>query len=371
MTAKRCPSNERTKRRYLQFLEEVKGRDEASLDAVAKAIERFDDYNQRRDFKKFHIEQARGFKADLMQQRNARTGAPLSASTINSTLGMLKAFFVWLAGEPDYRARIKYADAEYFNAPDNLSRVATAHRHRPCPTLGQIRSVLDAMPATTQIERHDRALVAFAILTGARDRAIVSFKLKHIDIEHDLLEQDARDVRTKRAKTFTTWFFPVGDAIQKIVVDWVTFLRTEKGFGPEDPIFPKSRVEPGPDLRFVASGLERAHWANANPVRAMFKEAFQRAGLPYFNPHSFRNTLVQLAYELKLDAEQFKAWSQNLGHEQCLTTFSSYGTLPPHRQAEIIRGLAIAPTSQPAEITPDFIRQLADQMERASKAGGS
>jgi len=27
-----------------------------------------------------------------------------------------------------------------------------------------------------------------------------------------------------------------------------------------------------------------------------------------------------LAYELKLDAEQFKAWSQNLGHENCLTT---------------------------------------------------
>lgn len=371
MTVKRSPSNERTKRRYLQFLREVKGRDEASLDAVVKAIERFDEYNRRRDFKKFHIEQARAFKAHLMEQRNARTGAPLSASTINSTLGMLKAFFVWLAGEPEYRARIKYADAEYFNAPENLARVATAHRHKPCPTLAQIRAVLDAMPVQTEIERRDRALVAFAILTGARDRAIVSFKLKHIDIEHELLEQDARQVLTKRAKTFTTWFFPVGEAIQQIVVDWAAFLRTEKGFGPEDPIFPKSRVEPGPDLRFMATGLDRAHWANAHPVRAIFKEAFQKAGMPYFNPHSFRNTLVQLAYELKLNAEQFKAWSQNLGHEQCLTTFSSYGTLPPHRQAEIIRGLASAPPSPPTAITPDFIRQLADQMERASKAGGS
>jgi integrase/recombinase XerD len=153
------------------------------------------------------------------------------------------------------------------------------------------------------------------------------------------------------------------------VVELVTFLRTKKGFGPEDSIFPKSHVETGPDLRFVAKGFERAHWANAHPVRAIFKEAFQRAGLPYFNPHSFRNTLVQLAYELKLNAEQFKAWSQNLGHEQCLTTFSSYGTLPPHRQAEIIRGLASAPTPQPTGITPDFIRQLADQMERVNKVG--
>ena len=105
MTVKRTPSNERVKRRYLQFLREVKGRDGTSLDAVAKAIERFDEYNRRRDFKKFHIEQARGFKADLMEKRNARTGSHLSASTINSTLGILKAFFIWLAGETDYRAR--------------------------------------------------------------------------------------------------------------------------------------------------------------------------------------------------------------------------------------------------------------------------
>jgi integrase len=265
--------------------------------------------------------------------------------------------------------RIKQADAEYFNAPENLARVATARRHKPCASLKQIRSVVDAMPASTEIERRDRALIAFTILTGARDRAIVSFRLKHIDVEHELLEQDARQVHTKGAKTFTTWFFPVGADIQKTVVDWVALLRTEKHFGPEDPIFPKSRVETGPDLQFHANGLERAPWANANPVRAIFKEAFQKAGLPYFNPHSFRNSLVQLAYERKLDAEQFKAWSQNLGHDECLTTFSSYGTLPPHRQAEIIRGLA-NPAAQASGISPDLLRQLADQMELANKASG-
>jgi hypothetical protein len=34
--------NERVKRRYLQFLKDVKGRDEASLDAVAEAVDRFE-----------------------------------------------------------------------------------------------------------------------------------------------------------------------------------------------------------------------------------------------------------------------------------------------------------------------------------------
>lgn len=366
MIAKRTPENERVKRRYLQFLKEVKGRDEASLDAVAKALERFESYNRRRDFRKFHVEQAMAFKAQLANQVNIRTGAPLSASTINSTLAALKSFFVWLADQPDYRSRIRYADAEYFNPPDNLVRVATAHRYKPCPTLAQIRAVLQAMPIENEIERRNRALIAFAILTGARDRAIVSLKLKRVDLERGLVEQDGRDVKTKRGKTFTTWFFPIGDDIRQIVVDWITCLRDEKGFGPDEPVFPKTRVAPGADLQFAARGLDRAHWANADPVRSIFREAFARVGLPYFNPHLFRNTLVQFGYELRLDAEQMKAWSQNLGHEHILTTFCSYGSIPPHRQAEIMQGLAHG-ASAGIDRGGDALSQIAAILERNKK----
>jgi hypothetical protein len=38
--------------------------------------------------------------------------------------------------------------------------------------------------------------------------------------------------------------------------------------------------------------------------------------------------------------EEMKAWSQNLGHEKVQTTFSRYGDVAPHRQAEIPRSLA-------------------------------
>ena len=358
---KRNAENERVKRRYLVFLRDAKGRDDSSIDAAAGAIERFEDYIKSRDFRKFHIEQARAFKDHLAVAINAQTGKPLSASTVHATLAALKAFFIWLADQPGYASRIKYADAEYFNPPDNLSRTATARRFKICPTLAQVRAMLDAMPKETEIEKRDHALVAFAILSGARDRAIVSFRLKHIDIEHGLIEQDARDVRTKRAKTFTTWFFPVGDDIRQIVVDWVAFLRGERGFGPDDPLFPKTLVAPGDDLAFRAVALDRAPWANANPVRDIFREACARSGLPYFNPHLLRNTLVQVAYDRKLDAEAFKAWSQNLGHESCLTTFFSYGTIPPTRQAEIMRRLGV---DDEVSSQADMLRRVADQMQR-------
>jgi integrase len=361
---KRNAENERVKRRYLVYLKDAKGRDNASIDAAASAIERFEEYVKRRDFWSFHIEQARGFKAHILAATNARNGKPLSASTVHATLAALKAFFVWLADQPGYASRIKYADAEYFNAPDNLSRTATSRRFKSCPTLPQVRAMINAMANDTEIEKRDRALIAFAIVSGARDRAIVSFRLKHIDIERGLIEQDSREVRTKRAKTFTTWFFPVGDDIRQIVFDRVAFLRGEKGFRPDDPLFPKARVAPGDDLAFRAVSLNRAPWANANPVREIFREACARAGLPYFNPHLFRNTLVQVAYDRKLDAEAFKAWSQNLGHESCVTTFSSYGTIPPARRAEIIRRLAANEGLSDLSSQAEMLGKLADEMQR-------
>jgi integrase len=369
MNVKRNPANERAKRAYLQWLGGSQGRDQASLDAVAKALERFDEYNRRRDFAKFHFEQALGFKARLCEQSNARTGAPLSASTIKSTLAALKAFFIWLSGEPTYRAKLRRNDAAFFNPTDNLARVAGAHRRRPFPSLDQIRAALAAMPMETEIDRRDRALVAFAILTGARDAAIVSARLKHIDIEGRLLEQDAREMATKKAKTFTTWFYPVGDDIEKIVVEWVEFLRGPKQFGPEDPIFPKTRVTQGPEMEFAAASLDRAPWANANAVRKLFRLAFARAGLPYFNPHSFRNTLVQLAYESKLNAEQIKAWSQNLGHEHIVTTLVSYGTVQPFRQAEIFADLAKPKAATKEKDVAEILREALAKVEQQKQTG--
>ena len=88
------------------------------------------------------------------------------------------------------------------------------------------------------------------------------------------------------------------------------------------------------DHCFRADGLSRSAWSNATPIRNIFKEAFTAAGLPYANPHSVRKTLAQLGERLCRTAEEFKAWSQNLGHEQVLTTFSSYGQVARERQAE-------------------------------------
>lgn len=141
------------------------------------------------------------------------------------------------------------------------------------------------MPVVTEIEQRNRALIAFTLLTGARDSAIASMKLKHVDLAADSIDQDAREVNTKFSKTFTTFFFPVGDDIRRIVVEWVLYLRQNKLWGNDDPLFPSTRIGLGAARQFEASGLERRHWRGASPIRAIFREAFVGAGLPYFNPH--------------------------------------------------------------------------------------
>ena len=203
------------------------------------------------------------------------------------------------------------------------------------------------MPTDTEIERRNRALVAFTLLTGARDSAIASMKLKHVDLIVGCVNQDAREVKTKFSKTFNTFFFPVGEEIREIVTEWVSYLRDEKLWGNDDPLFPSTRIEVGPSRQFEAAGLKRAHWSTATPIRKIFRDAFTAAGLPYFNPHSFRNTLVQLGQEVCKTPEQFKAWSQNLGHEKVLTTFLSYGEVGCQRQGEIIRELAKPQNNMP------------------------
>ena len=299
--------NERIKRKYFAYLKEAIGHGEPTVDAVAKALNRFEVYGKHRDFKAFHFEQAVAFKKHLAEQKAKLSGEKLSKATLHATLNHFKQFFKWLSRETGYKSRIQHSDAGYFNLSEKDTRIATAKREQRSPTMAQIKHVIASMPTITEIERRGRALVAFTLLTGARDSAIATAKLKHIDLLAGSFYQDARDVKTKFSKTFTTTFFPVGDEILEIVVGWVRYLRDKMLWGNDDPVFPSTRRAQNSNYHFEVIGIDRKHWSNASPIRKIFKEAFTNAGLLYFNPHSFRNTLVRLGETTCKSPEEFKA----------------------------------------------------------------
>lgn len=356
--------NERIKRRYFAYLKEAMRHSEQTVDGVAKALARFEEYTKYKPFKAFHYQQAVAFKKHLAEQLNEATGKKLSKATLHATLANLKRFFHWLAGQSGYKSLLQFSDADYFNLSDKDTRIATAKREQKAPTLEQAKHALSQMPTEGDIARRNRALMAFTLLTGARDSAIASIKLKHVDIVEGSVYQDAREVRTKFSKSFTTYFFPVGDEVRAIVVDWVNYLRKENLWGNDDPLFPATAMRYGKSRKFEVAGLDRKHWSNATPIRKIFKDAFEAAGLPYFNPHSFRHMLAKLGQQMCRTPEDYKAWSQNLGHEKVMTTFYSYGEVDCSRQGQIIRGLG-----KEKAITPSDFDALTDLMERVRKSG--
>jgi site-specific recombinase XerD len=324
--------NERIKRRYFAYLKEAKRHSEPTVDAVAKALARFETDTKHRNFKSFHFEQAIAFKRHLAEQRNQQTGKKLSKATLNATLAHVKRFFHWLAGQPGYKSRLQYSDADYFNLSEKDVRVATARREQVGPTVEQVQHVIAVMPADGAIERRDRALIAFTLLTGARDSATASMKLKHVNLAAGCVEQDAREVKTKFSKTFTTFFFPVGDEFRQIVEEWVRFLQEEMLWGNDDPLFPAPGIALGESSHFQAVSLEVAHWGGAARIRTIFREASASADLPNVKPHSFRITLVRLGQGACQTPKESKVWSQNLGHDKVLTTFLSCRRVQSARQ---------------------------------------
>ena len=131
---KYCSENERVKRDYAFFLQTASGKQDATIDAALRAIDRFETSTNHKPFSKFHIEQARSFRAGLLDQTGPN-GRPLSAATITTTLKHLRNFFLWLSREPGFRSKLNANDANYFTPSEQDRRIAGARREGPVPTL--------------------------------------------------------------------------------------------------------------------------------------------------------------------------------------------------------------------------------------------
>ncbi len=67
--SKHNQNNLRIKRKYLLWLKDARGLSEASVDKVAASISTYEQFLKGKDFRAFHIEQARGFKRYLTALR--------------------------------------------------------------------------------------------------------------------------------------------------------------------------------------------------------------------------------------------------------------------------------------------------------------
>lgn len=336
MMQKQNPENERIKRKFFDHLEGPKGRDVKTIQKHADAIAWFERTTGHKSFKKFHIDQAVGFRKHLQKTVNKRSGVPLSAGTMDGQVRMLKTFFVWLSEQQGYKSRISHLDVDYFNLSRAERRVAHTQKRKKIATMPQCKRAFDLMPSATLIDRRNKALFACFMLTGIRDGAMASLPLSCVDLEEKLIYQDARVVKTKAAKTITTYFLPIDPDYEVCFVAWIAYLQNDLLFGHDDPVFPKPLMVLG-DNGFQVGGLAREFYATTNKACEVVKTAFTNANLPAYGPHSLRATLTKWADRHFQTREGFKAFSQNIGHDSVVTTIGSYCPVDEERQGELIR----------------------------------
>ncbi len=359
------PANERIKRAYFDWCRDGEGLSPVTINHAGRAIRAYELFTGHASFKTFSVKQATAFKAHLANVPSPATGKLLSVATRHATLALVQAFFRWLSRQPGYRQSVNMADANYLSL-DRGEKAIAAHRREPplAPSCVQIAQVLHGHPVANDLDKRDRAIIAFLLLTCARVDSIASLKLKHVDLVEDVVHFDAGEVRTKQHRTFSVWFFPVDPIARTIIAEWVHYLREVLGFTDDDPLFPATAQIVGDKLQFTNNGLSRTHWTTTNSIRKIVKKRLLAAGQTYFTPHLFRKTIARLGEERCQTPEQFKAWSQNMAHKQVLTTFFSYGEVPRARQAELIRN-ALAPSDDanaPA-YRARMLRKLADDIE--------
>jgi integrase len=151
---------------------------------------------------------------------------------------------------------------------------------------------------------------------------------------------------------------------EDIVLDWLKHTHEALQLKPNDPLFPKTLVEANSEtMAFEARGLSREHWANAQPVREIFKKAFKAVGLPYFNPHLFRKTICKWALK-NCSQHEFKAISQNLGHDHAMTTYNSYGNLTEDEKLETISNIGQSNPNLHSISTEALLTETARRMGR-------
>lgn len=354
--------NEKIKRKYLHWMENAQGFSPKTITAIEKAMWKYEEFTQNEDYAVFSSRRAEQFKKFLATNVNKRSGKVLGLTSQYHHLRHVKNFFMWLSGQPGYKSRVSPSDVMYLQLSKKDRRKATATPAQKYPTLQQVK-MLCSFQVRNEIDQRDRALIAFTALTGMRDQAVVTVPVGCFDIDQLVVDQNPnRGVETKFSKSIVTTLFRVDETLISYISDWYRFLIDQKKFGIDDPLFPTTEVGLIADDHhaFEAKGLSRSFWADAGPMRKIFKARSKETGVPYFSPHKFRHFIINEVKKHITSMEQLKAISQNLGHENIATTFHGYGMIDTHRVNELVSQIDFSglPSSKSEEEQAERVAEL-------------
>ena len=360
------------KRRYLYQLKEARGMSDATIDNVVLGVGRYEEFSKDEDFEKFNESRAIGFRKYLERYRNQK-GKILSLNTRYQTLRVVEKYFRWLMTQPGYRSKICADDIEFLKLDKKSARaVRTSRPIRRIPPLEYVKKLVESIKPENELDRRDRALISFTLLSGMRDGAIVSLPLSAFN-ESDLTVNQSPliGVQTKFSKANHSRLMEFGDWLIEPIHEWVAYLKSQKLFSQTDPLFPASRQEFAPNtFCFKSINVETSFWSNAGPMRQIFKNRARQAGLEYFPPHSFRHLAIHLALDACKSNLDIRAVSQNVGHENIATTLLDYGALDDRTTLATIENMKFTQEDNPSELDMDDEELLEMLRRKFAKQSG-
>ena len=354
--------NERVKRRFFTWLKEANGCCDSTVNSIEKAILLYEDFTKQADFTTFNPDRAIKFKKSLIEREYR--GKPISITTYHTYLRYLRKFFSWLSDQPGYKSKIRPDIVSYLKISEKEERIATQYIPREYPPLEYVVKLANSIQITSEIDLRDKALISFTLLSGMRDKAIVTLPLGCFDEETLTITQNPKKgVQTKFSKYIPSTLFQFNDKLVGYVIEWVKHLKT-KGFGSQDPLFPRSKIEHGENNSSFepATEVEPIFWQGTGRIREIFKTRSQEASLPYYAPHTFRHLAIDLAFKHCKTGEQIKAISQNFGHEHIATTLSSYANYDPQRLSEILKDMDFS--GKPEKTIDDKLEEIMKEIKR-------
>lgn len=333
-------NNEKLKNRYFEMLENAKGRDSKTVNSYANAIHEFELFTEFCDFKNFNIKQAVNFKKYFMKKKNKRTGEVISKSYLCHYMSYIREFFEWLSKQTGYGV-IKYDDIQYFNITRNDRNKALATSYQDSCTIEDIIFMIRNMKNNSEYKYRNKAMISLCLLTTPRISALRTARIGSIKYfeQQDAYAfvQNPNLVDTKYSRNIMAYFIGHVQDIYNNIIDWVEYLKSI-GFKDKDPLFPK--ITPSFDKNGIQIlVLEKQFMKSATSIRRIFANGFKESDMQYYKPHSFRHSIVRKIMDSDKSPLLISALNQNIGHAMDVgTIISSYGTLPEHQRATILKG---------------------------------
>ncbi|MFC3644594.1 tyrosine-type recombinase/integrase [Aquibium oceanicum] len=305
--------------------------DEKTVDAHLASLRDFETFHTGRDFRSLKPADAARYRAHLI----ASVGT-LSRSTVQHRAAHLAQFTRWLVEQDGYR-KLNKTICDNFKLPKSAMAHAPRDIVRNWPTTDELRRMISCAPAAALIQRRDRAIVAASFLFGTRSNATASLRLGSVDMERRVVVQDATRMRIKNSKSQKTWWFPVDSEIGKMLTEWIEELL-ELGCTAEDALFPSDHYLANTKSIKRSPRAAIEPWDTDAGVRRAFRRICEAADIAYHSPHSAKHYLGSIRNDFCKTSEQRRAWSQNLGHENEITTETRYQKVSDDRQGEIFNG---------------------------------